>query len=198
MRAAILAGGKSLRCGGFPKGNLKIDSKLTIIEKLINAIRAANVSDIILVANDVAPYLHYQLPIINDNYLNAGPLGGIEAALTYYYAKSNNNAVLFLPCDVPFVTDEVIRTLQKTYENIDAPSVVYSKNSDGSVHPLCAIVNCELLPIIREYLQKKIFKVRNVWELIGGGVGVEFSDQKLFQNINYTTYISPGEILKEV
>lgn len=75
MHAAILAGGKSSRYGGFPKGNLKIDSDLTIIERLVQVVHTAGIADVILVTNNPAQYLHYQLPIIKDNYRDAGPLG---------------------------------------------------------------------------------------------------------------------------
>ncbi len=106
--AAILAGGLATRLAGTAKGLLPTPQG-TIIERLLAELASAAIGDVIIVANDPQPYAALGKTIIGDLRPRVGPLGGIEAALSY--AGKAYDAVLFLPCDLPNLSATEIRGL---------------------------------------------------------------------------------------
>jgi molybdopterin-guanine dinucleotide biosynthesis protein A len=100
--AAILAGGKASRLGGIAKGLLPDAMNVPWIERLINELGRAGISEIVLSANEREPYARFGRTILADRHQNIGPLGGIEAVLQHLAARCE--AVLFVPCDLPNIT----------------------------------------------------------------------------------------------
>ena len=80
ISGVILAGGSNKRFGGITKANVVIDGE-TIISRIISTI--SNLFDeIIIVTNKPKEFQEFiQYKIVEDQYLKAGPLGGIHAAL---------------------------------------------------------------------------------------------------------------------
>ena len=160
MAAAILAGGKAKRLNGIIKANIPIKKEVTILQHLCAEIKKADIHDIIIVANDNMPYVKYNLPIVPDNYVNIGAIGGIESALNYYANKFH--AILFLPSDLPFITMKEILKLISEFIN-NPSSIVYAKTLDQE-HPLCVIVPSLLISQIRLSIENKIYQIRKIWK----------------------------------
>ena len=102
ISGVILAGGSNKRFGGITKANVVIDGE-TIISRIISI---SNLFDeIIIVTNKPKEFQEFiQYKIVEDQYLKAGPLGGIHAALK----ASSEDAIFVFAGDMPFLNKEII------------------------------------------------------------------------------------------
>src|SRR3990172_9049042 len=103
--AVILTGGHSRRYGR-PKGLEKING-LTLIERLAKQAMDAGISEICLSANDRELYGGLGFKIIQDRFVDCGPLAGMHAALL----ETGEESILILPCDLPRLTSHQIKIL---------------------------------------------------------------------------------------
>jgi molybdopterin-guanine dinucleotide biosynthesis protein A len=180
ISAAILAGGRATRVHGLAKGTLSLDRQGTIIERLIHHCHQAHVDNVIIVANDAQPYRSFGVPIVPDQRPGAGPMAGIETALTYYQGSAR--AVLFMPCDLPFISAREFDTLRHRFLASPAQAV-FAMTSDSMWHPLCAIAHCDLLKTVSDYLTRGQRKIRHVWQEMGAEP-VAFAQENAFFNVN--------------
>ena len=107
----ILAGGKSKRMGR-DKAFLPYHGK-DLIEYSISLMQSI-CDEVIISAND-ADYDKFGLRVVRDNYPHIGPIGGLEASLTY--SKTRHNLVI--PCDTPFLTLSVYYEILKNLLNFN-------------------------------------------------------------------------------
>ena len=138
----ILAGGDSKRMG-VNKALLKVGNK-TIIERSRDLMQ--NIFEkVFLSTNDFETYMFLNIPMIADIYKNLGPLSGIHAGLV----SSETNKIFFLSCDLPFMSEEMIRfiTEYKTARSISISS------AGGRDQHLCGIYNKSLIPVIEDILR---------------------------------------------
>jgi len=105
----ILAGGKASRMGGLDKPLLHL-GELTLLDILLNRVRP-QVSALAISANgDPARYLGYGLPVLADEILGRGPLGGVLRGLAWAVAL-DAEALLTVPGDTPFVPPNLVARL---------------------------------------------------------------------------------------
>lgn len=134
----VLAGGESRRMGQS-KALLPVGGT-TMIEWLIG--RIAPSFDHLLIsarsAENLPPALRQYL--VSDRHMGAGPLAGIEAGL----AACRTDALAALACDMPNVTDRLLRRLLDAVEGYDAavPRVA------GRPEPTCAAYRGTAAPVI--------------------------------------------------
>jgi molybdopterin-guanine dinucleotide biosynthesis protein A len=129
---AILAGGRSSRMGGVPKG-LQPLGDARIIDRVAAALAEA-ADELIVVANDpAAPGWLPGVRVVGDVYREAGALGGIHAALSHA-----GGDVLVLSWDSPFVPAALLRALRNAGELGGAGAVVPASDSPWGFEPLCA------------------------------------------------------------
>lgn len=186
--AAVLAGGRATRCGGLPKGNLIANDGNTIMHHLLGAIKTAGITNIIIVANDAAPYTKYGTPIIPDLWRNQGPLAGIISALKYFAADSAAKNLLILPCDLPNFTAAEIQKLIDAYHeaacmNASSTPLVFATTSSTQYHPLCAILSTRFLPKLEQIFMNGERKIRTAWQQVGAQE-VLFPNSQPFTNTN--------------
>ena len=180
IAGAILAGGNALRIGGVAKGTLKVGGGVSIVERLINEMNLAGVSDIVIIANDPEPYQDYEVKIIADIREGIGPMGGIEAGLNFFSDKCN--AVMFLPCDLPQISATQISVLKQAFIETTAPAV-FAATSDFFGHPLCAVVHNDLARDISKAIDAGERKIRKVWQQVKAD-RVLFDGETAFFNVN--------------
>lgn len=129
----ILAGGLSSRMGS-DKGLLKVNNRC-LIEYVIDHLKPC--VDRIFICADNAAYIHLGYPLIADSTPQAGPAGGIAAALRHATATS----LFVISCDTPFVSEQLIRhiillsagaeiTIPLVNGYMEPLSGVYSKSCD--------------------------------------------------------------------
>jgi molybdopterin-guanine dinucleotide biosynthesis protein A len=177
--AAILAGGLAARLGGTAKGLLPIPQG-TIIERLLAELASAAIDDVIIVANDPQPYAALGKTTIGDLRPRVGPLGGIEAALSY--AGDAYDAVLVLPCDLPNVSATEIRRLLNVFAR-DPRRAAVAVTPDGRQHPLCAVAPVTLLPQVVQSIEAGQYGVGRLWTALAAAT-VPVADPTKLYNIN--------------
>lgn len=170
--AVILAGGKSSRMGEN-KALLPING-LTNIERIKN-ILAEQFEDIILVANDQTPYEFLKLPIVNDLVREKGPLAGIQAGLL----KAKHEANVFVACDMPFLSKDVINVLIDNSEGYDAVVPIIS----GVRHPLFALYKKSVLKYLNDCLSNEKLRIKHLLD----GIKVNYVDESHFEAADLET-----------
>ncbi|MCL2746562.1 MAG: molybdenum cofactor guanylyltransferase, partial [Coriobacteriia bacterium] len=135
LTAVILAGGRSLRMG-VDKTQVDL-SGIPLLAHAVN--RASSFADeVIIVTNRpdsiVTNAFQTKVKIITDKVAYQGPLGGLVAALE----TAENNWVVALAADMPWVSTEVIAALWDAREADDSLDVVVPV-SDRGPEPLLAL-----------------------------------------------------------
>lgn len=182
ISAAILAGGNGRRLNGVAKGTIKVGG-VSIVQRLIAQLSCAGVDNIVIIANEPAPYSCFALEVVADIRYGIGPMGGIETGLRYF--ADHSNAVMFIPCDLPNISAKEILALKQAFISTDWP-VVFAETSDFFWHPLCAVVHNGLLETISDAIDAGRRKIRDVWKQTGAA-RVRFDDEEAFFNINSLT-----------
>jgi len=152
----ILTGGASSRMG-FDKATLRFENK-SFIEHLSEAVFAVterrvkliggfheNVCDLPVLPDEV---------ISSESELRRGPIVGLLTALRH--AKSE--WVFIVACDLPFVTEELIRRMasfrSKTHD------AVVPMQPDGNMQPLCGFYRRKAcLPFVESAIAKRDYKM---------------------------------------
>lgn len=154
----MLAGGRSRRLGGIPKG-LETIGSTRIIDRVARVLRRVT-PELWLAANDPdATRWLRGVPVIADTYTDRGGLAGVEAAL------SRGRDVLVVAWDMPFVTVELLRTILAIAAERTADAVLPSSDSPHGFEPFCAFYSARLASELRRFLEA------------GGGAAHEFIDR---------------------
>lgn len=154
MTGIILAGGKSSRMGRN-KAFIEWD-EVPLIERSLSLFRSV-FSEVIISSNHPELYENYGVKVIKDNYLDQGPLGGLEACLR----KASYDYSFFAACDMPFLNSEVIRFMAK---KLDGEAILVPE-VDGGFHPLHAFYHKDCLSIIKEKLELKRLKLVDLFQV---------------------------------
>ncbi len=180
IAGCILAGGASTRMGGQDKGLLPWHG-----HPLIEAVLARfepQVDTLIISANrHLEQYGHYGHTVLSDAEQGyAGPLAGIERALSHAHAAHELLAVV--PCDAPLLPRDLVARLQAALRVEDA-DIAYAVTVGGD-QPVFSLIKTALLPSLSEYLREGERKVQR-WYARCPTVTVPFDDDpQAFTNIN--------------
>ncbi len=148
----ILAGGKSTRMGS-DKGLLSIHGK-TFVEMILDKLSPL-VSKVMISANNKT-YGKFGVTVYHDEIKEAGPMGGLFTVLQ----KVSTDYILIISCDIPFVRTEILEyLLSKVAEGYDAFVPIHR----GAAEPLCAVYSKNCLPVLRRQLEKKEFKMKEMF-----------------------------------
>jgi molybdenum cofactor guanylyltransferase len=181
ISGVILAGGDSKRFGGTLKSNIVVGGE-SIISRMINIIRDL-FDEIIIVSNTPEEFREYnQYIIVRDQFLKAGPLGGIHAALK----SASGDAIFAFAGDMPFVKKEFITEQINIFNNEEYDILVPKIGTN--IEPLHAIYRKTLLDDLEKFLtEKKNKPVRDfLSERKTGYFPIHESEEsrKAFTNIN--------------
>lgn len=150
ITGVILAGGKNSRMGS-DKGMLEVEGK-KIVDRIISVIKPF-VQEVIIVSNG-ANYDKLEYAVYKDIVKDAGPMGGIHAALQ----NSKTEKILVVSCDMPFVSKEVILALIR---EADSGEVVLPEHGDSHTEPLCAVYSKSCFSKFAELLNRGEWKMKN-------------------------------------
>jgi len=178
--AAILAGGKASRYGGANKAALDGGDGRTIVGRLLDELAAAGLREVVLCANDPAPYRSLSLPVLGDRPADCGPLGGVAAALAHYAGRTD--ATVLLACDMPGVTAGAVRKLLDAFEAAGR-RVVVAETGDSFWHPLCSVVHNDVLADVAAAIRRGELGVGRLWRALDAAA-VHFEDEALLFNVN--------------
>jgi len=178
ITAVILAGGRGSRMGGEDKGLIKLQDK-PLIAHVIHAIQP-QVSRLVINANrNLEQYAQFGFPVISDELDGfQGPLAGFLSALN----AIDTPDALFVPCDSPRLTDQLVQRLQSARHREDAEIAVAH---DGTrLQSICALIPAELKNSLRHFLETGERKIDR-WYAMHKTAVVDFSDTaESFININ--------------
>lgn len=173
---AILIGGRSSRMGQAKECLiLEHDGKKeTFLEHLCNEfhdytykyISENNSQDITVKGYNV----------VRDKYDEIGPLGGIYSVLT----ESETDAVLFIACDMPFISSKAAEYLIDSWDN--SPACVALVN--GKRQPLIGIYTKDCIPYIENQIETGNYKIGILLDNVNCRMSDMSSFEKEFVNIN--------------
>ncbi len=125
---AIIAGGRGTRLGGVNKALLELHGR-PILAHQLEVLRWL-FREILIVANDPAPFAHLGFPVVGDEVPDRGAPGGVHAAL----GAAKAEWVFCLGCDMPWPSERAIELLAAERAGVDAVVPV----RDGRLEPLFA------------------------------------------------------------
>lgn len=140
--AVILAGGRSSRMGCC-KALLHLEGE-SMISRLSRQL--ALFDEQLLSANDPNLARGLRARLVQDQYRNAGPMGGLHAAL----AISAKEALFCVPCDLPAFDPRLPRCMLDAYPR--GAEAFICVDSAGRLHPLCGIYTKSALPALERQL----------------------------------------------
>jgi molybdenum cofactor guanylyltransferase len=157
VAAAIVAGGPASRLGGIAKPFLDIDG-VTIAARQLALLRAA-FDRVLVVANDSGPWAPFGVEVVPDRVTGAGPLGGIDAALS---AARDFHAVVCVAGDLPFLSPRLLAELRDRAPGEDA----VAPRRQHRAEPLCARYAGGLQPIVAARLDGGKLAVHELLEMV--------------------------------
>lgn len=179
----ILCGGKSSRMK-TNKALLEIGNK-PVIEIIAEKLKSI-FNEVLISTNDSKKYNFLNLPVVNDVFIDKGPLGGIYSALKFSTTEKN----FIISCDMPLINVALINYLI----NLNSDKAILLPKSEGRIHQLCGVYSKSVINTIEHVFNlseiNKSIK-RSVYELIEMVptklIDVEhlpFYDKNLFLNMN--------------
>ena len=172
----ILAGGASRRMGTC-KALLEINGE-TMLARIRRQL--SGFERVLLSTGDPTLAEGLSVECTADLYPGMGPLAGLHAA----FCAVDSEALLVLPCDLPFFTEQAAAyLLDRMPEDADALVCI---DSTGRIHPLCGIYRRSVLPALEARLKAGELRVMSfLYSLNWKGLqDAEILPDKLFLNVN--------------
>jgi molybdopterin-guanine dinucleotide biosynthesis protein A len=172
----VLAGGQGRRMGGVDKGLQRLHGK-TMVEHVLARL-APQVSEILINANqNREAYARFGHRVIADEFGGfSGPLAGLHAGMK----AATHPLVVTVPCDSPFLPDDLVSRLKKHLSDRD---LAVAKTGDQP-HPVFALARKNLLNNLDAFLAGGGRKI-DAWYASLEAVEVPFDDEAdAFRNIN--------------
>ena len=157
---AVLAGGAGQRIGGA-----KPARRLAGVSLLTHTLQAAGRfgAPAVLVLRDPEQVSGIPGRVILDDPDIPGPLGGLAAALAWA-AAGDIDRVLTVPCDMPFLPDDLLARLDQALTGDTGVAVAAS---DGRLHPVCALWRTSARPILIERAHAGQLSLNGLSEAVG-------------------------------
>jgi molybdopterin-guanine dinucleotide biosynthesis protein A len=140
--------------------------------------------DSVTLLGSPARYSRFGLPVLADDFTQAGPLAGIATALRHSCYEWN----LLLACDLPLVDGRVVKRLIEQVAATRALAVV-PKTASGW-QPLCAAYHSSCLAVMEEALARRelsvirLFPALSVEEISASPSEDPCTWEQLFRNMN--------------
>lgn len=153
LGAVVLAGGKSRRMG-MPKYRLQLNG-VRFLDKLVYEL--SGFEELLISVEDAGNHPDIRYPMVSDLTPGLGPLGGLYAALK----SCASDALVTVPCDVPFFSKAMADCLCRALEGAEDADAVVMSAQDGRIHPLCGIYRKTCLAVLEQCLEQGDYRVRS-------------------------------------
>lgn len=140
---------------GTDKALIKIGDK-NLIETAIEICKPVCKS--IIISSNNPEHGKFGYPVVNDEIIDCGPVGGIYSCLQ----KSETDWNFVISVDTPFVTAGFIQFLLLQTGNFDAVIPAYS----GKTEPLIALYNKTCLTVMQSQIRLNQFKLQTALALL--------------------------------
>jgi molybdopterin-guanine dinucleotide biosynthesis protein A len=153
ITGVILAGGRAQRMDGIDKGLVRLAGR-SLVEHVLAGLRG-QVNGIIINANrNHEVYAGFGYPVVADLFEGyCGPLAGMASAMQ----EATTPFVLTVPCDSPFVPPDLASRLWRALNEQSAS--IAAAYAEGRLQPVFALIDRDLLPALRRYLESGERKV---------------------------------------
>ena len=131
----------------------------------------------ILISTNNEMYSSFGYPLVFDNYIDMGPIGGLEAALSASTASDH----ILCPCDMPSVSSAIFELLLKKSKGNHAVVVI---SDAGRLFPVLGYYNKSALPVVREMIGKGEYRMQSLCRNLHAET-VVVSSELLPANMNY-------------
>ncbi len=174
LPCVIIAGGKSSRMGS-DKALLSFGGFKTLTQFQLN--RHKSNFESLHVSCKSKNKFDFEADFIEDTkeFNKYSPLIALYSVL-----KKLDTSVCILSVDTPFVDKSIYEKLFTYRDNFD---VVVARSAYGS-HQLCAIYSPKILPILREQIEIKNHKIRDLLDRVKTEY-VDFDSDEMFLNLNH-------------
>jgi molybdopterin-guanine dinucleotide biosynthesis protein A len=178
VTGVVLAGGLGRRMGGVDKGLQPLRGR-PMVEWVVERF-APQVDEVLINANQNPEIYgglgHRVVPDEIGGY--AGPLAGLHRGLT----EARHALVATVPCDSPFLPEDLVQRLGVALEDADADLAVAITGSQ--LHPVFCLCRKSVLPSLTAFLESGGRKI-DAWYSALKIVEVPFDDEaEAFSNIN--------------
>lgn len=178
VTGVVLAGGLGRRMGGVDKGLQLLDGR-PMVAHVIDRL-SAQVDELVVNANQnldrYAAFGHRVVPDSIEGF--AGPLAGLERGL----AMASHPLVATVPCDSPFLPEDLIRRLSSALAG-GAADLAVARTGDQP-HPVFCLCRRDLHAHLTTFLAEGGRKIDR-WYSALRVVEVDFSDEAdAFDNLN--------------
>lgn len=146
----ILAGGQNRRFAGVNKALMPVGEK-PILDHIYGLFKEL-FQIIILVTNDPAQYIEWDLTIVSDLLPVRSSLTGIQAGLFF----TTTPYAFVAACDTPFIKRNVVQAL---LDNIESRIDVVIPETREGLEPLCAVYSKNCLKPITCQLEKQELQI---------------------------------------
>ena len=143
----ILAGGKSSRFGSNKA--LAVLHGKALISYSLEALQP--LCDQMIISTSDPDLAKFGYPVIPDNFLQAGPLSGLEACMKAFPSEK----YLVTGCDTPFAGTQIFQQLLEAVSDHDAAVMT---TSDGRAEPLIACYSNKVYHLILKLLEEGQYK----------------------------------------
>jgi molybdopterin-guanine dinucleotide biosynthesis protein A len=174
----VLAGGMGRRMGGVDKGLVALGDRPLVAHVIARL--APQVGALLINANqNLDRYAAFGAPVVADAVGGfAGPLAGLHAGMT----RATTPYVVTVPCDSPFLPDDLVARLAAGLAAAGAQLAV--ARTFDQPHPVFALARRDLLPHLTAFLDGGGRKI-DAWYASLEVVEVAFDDEAdAFRNIN--------------
>src|SRR5271169_2169810 len=174
VTTVILAGGQGSRIGGNKA--LQALRGRSLINWVFSAIRQQSAEVLISANENQSAYVYLGCPVIADRLPGyAGPLAGLQAAML----QASYECVASVPCDTPFLPDNLIAKLWAAIADAEAAVAVV----EGKRQPAVALYRKNLLHRLDTYLGMGERKAGGWLDTLQASE-VVFDNARAFININ--------------
>lgn len=181
--AIILVGGRSRRMNYQDKMNLKIgeDSFLELIMKKLsffhNIVISASQEQIDKMEDSHSKkYVESDMHIVGDKFYDVGPLGGMYSVMSEIEAEY----FFVVSCDMPFISEEVIRELFSRLEEGDDAVIAVT---NGRIQPVFSIYRASLKEVILKQIKERNYRILDFYDTVNTRY-VEIDAGDTLRNIN--------------
>lgn len=184
LAVLVLAGGEGSRIGG--KKPFRTLAGRTLLERAIETARSWS-GEVAIAVRHPGQVGAQDVPVLCDPPGLEGPLAGLASAL-----RLGKETVLTIPCDAPFLPDDLAERLAAALPGHGAALA----SSGGQVHPVCGLWRRDALAQVPGYAASGRRSLIGFAERVGS-VRVEWSSQPVdpFFNINGPQDLATAERL---
>jgi molybdopterin-guanine dinucleotide biosynthesis protein A len=180
LPAVVLAGGRGRRLGGIDKALLPVAGR-PLMAHVLDRLRPQAGPLAVNANGDPGRFAAFGLPVLPDELPDfPGPLAGVLAAMEWAAAQGGAQ-VLTVPCDTPFLPDDLAGRLAAA----GGGTAIACAASAGRTHPVVAVWPVALRPLLAEALRAGMRRVEG-WSRSHPLVVVAFAAGAVdpFLNIN--------------